>query len=318
MTDSPVDENKEAVVDTAAADKGAADTAANTTDTKAVDTKGGTFVDDNSDPLPGAATWPEDWRQKFAGGDEKFLKQLERMKSPADLAKSYRELEKNKAALPKALPENPSEEDLKAWRADNGIPESYDKYDLTFDDGLVVGEEDKADLEPYLKDMHGINASPDFVKAGVKAYLRAKDNALAAQKELENKTTQEMVDHLRQEWGPEYRAKMNGVKAFLAQLPEGMNDKLQSLRYSDGTPALNDPQFFHTVMEPLMDAVMPHHTLVNITGQAGVGAQERIDQIKQIIRDEPERYYKGAEGQKLQSELQKLVDYQAKSSGKAA
>src|SRR5512135_169053 len=37
--------------------------------------------------------WPDDWREKLAGNDEKALKRLGRFASPAGIFKSFRELE---------------------------------------------------------------------------------------------------------------------------------------------------------------------------------------------------------------------------------
>ena len=49
---------------------------------------GRTVVDERRpDPAP-VAPWPDDWRQKMAGGDEKALKRLVRYQSPQGVMKA--------------------------------------------------------------------------------------------------------------------------------------------------------------------------------------------------------------------------------------
>jgi hypothetical protein len=104
---------------------------------------------------------------------------------------------------------------------------------------------------------------------------------------------------------------MNAVKSFINNLPEGLGEKMFTWRDATGMPVLNDPAFFNNVLSPLMDAINPQATVATITGKPGISASDRISEIKEIIRKEPERYFKGPEAKKLQEELQKLVDYQA-------
>ena len=77
----------------------------------------------------------DDWRTRLAGGDEKELKRLSRFASEADVYKAYRELEKKKSSgeLKQALSKDATPEQIAEWRKENGIPETPDKYDLTFE-----------------------------------------------------------------------------------------------------------------------------------------------------------------------------------------
>jgi hypothetical protein len=77
---------------------------------------------------PGAETatpqfdWPDDWRDRFAGEDKTFRRQLERYASPTDLARKARSLERKLSSgeYRRDLPANASDEDKAAWRAERG------------------------------------------------------------------------------------------------------------------------------------------------------------------------------------------------------
>ncbi len=73
---------------------------------------------------PVAATWPEDWRKQMAGGDEAYLKQLERFDSPAAVGKSLREaqLKISQGGAKPALPKDATPEQLAAFRKEAGSP----------------------------------------------------------------------------------------------------------------------------------------------------------------------------------------------------
>ena len=76
-------------------------------------------------PIQAPQTWPDNWRQEMAGGDEKELKRLERMKAPTDVYKSYRELEKLKSSFtppPKRPTADSSPEEVAAYREAAGLP----------------------------------------------------------------------------------------------------------------------------------------------------------------------------------------------------
>ncbi len=85
--------------------------------------------------------WGEDWREKLAKGDEKKLKSLQRFASPEALTDSYMSAAERirSGELKTVLPKDAKPEELAAWRKENGIPETPDKYDLTFESGLVIG-----------------------------------------------------------------------------------------------------------------------------------------------------------------------------------
>lgn len=204
----------------------------------------GTVLDKDVDGKQGPADWPDDWRQKMAGGDAKLLKQLETFTSPADVYKAHRALQQKLSSgeykKATALPENATEEQLAEWRKENGIPEKPEDYDTSLPDGLVIGEDDKPVVDEVLKAMHAAHAPPAVVKAALSTYFTLQENHRAAMAEQDNNTLSATVEELRGEWGPEYKRNQNAIAAYLDTLPEEFRDNLIGARLADGTKLLGN------------------------------------------------------------------------------
>jgi hypothetical protein len=117
----------------------------------------------------------------LAGDDAKFRKQLDRVKEPADFAKSYRELEKSKVQAPAAFPEDGDDDAKNAWREDNGIPLTPEDYTQHYPEGFILDDADKEHVGGFLAEMHKINATPQVVNAALGAYKMAVENQAVAQ-----------------------------------------------------------------------------------------------------------------------------------------
>jgi hypothetical protein len=96
--------------------------------------KPGTLADGGEvltgDPPP-AGDWPDDWRDKLAGGDKETQALLKRFGSPAAVARALKDTraQVSKGAVA-ALPEDATEEDKAAWRKARGVPDKPEAYDL--------------------------------------------------------------------------------------------------------------------------------------------------------------------------------------------
>ena len=188
--------------------------------------------------------WPEDWRDKLAGGDEKERARLDRFKSPTDVWKSTRELEKRMSSAKQALPADANDEQIASYRKENGIPDKPDGYLEKLPSGLVIGEDDKPMLESYLQRVHGKNASPEVVSETLEWYYAHQEqvmqDTIKADKELSNAA----ADELRAEWGSEYRANLQSMESFIKTAPvigdRDIGKLLMNGRLADGTPILAD------------------------------------------------------------------------------
>ena len=189
-------------------------------------------------------TWPDQWREDMSGGDEKALKQLQRLNSPMDLGKSYFEAQKKisgyKPAVEKPGPDA-TPEALKAYRDSIGVPEDPSGYSLDFDDGTVIGEDIKPQLDGFLQFAHESNMAPDAVKSTLSWFMK---DVEAQQENIKLANDEAAINgkaELRSEWGAEYQGNMNAIQSLFTNAPEGMADRLMYGSNSDGLSWCNEP-----------------------------------------------------------------------------
>lgn len=210
------------------------------------------------DPAKVEKNFPDDWREKMSKGDEAKLKRLQRYASPEALAEAkFAQDEKiSKVGFRESAPEDA--EALKRWRADNGIPESPDKYDLTLKDGLVLGELDKPLVDNFLKIAHSKNVAPDVVNEVVNWYYgQAQEQAqqFAVQEAAQR---QEAEKELIAEWGNNFTVEKNSINNFLKST--GM-EELQYARMPDGSALGNNPAMLRK-LSALAREINPGATVV--------------------------------------------------------
>lgn len=263
-----------------------------------------------------APDWREDWRDLMAGGDEKERKRLDRFRSPVDVYKSNRELEKKLSSgdVKAKLAADATPEQIAAWRKDNGIPEKPDGYLEKLPSGLVIGDDDKPMLEGYLAEVHGANASPEVVAKTLDWYYRQQDVAAAAQADADKAFKQSAEDALRAEWGAEYRGNVNSIMSFLDAAPptddgSPLKGLLMGARLSDGTLLGNNP----TALKWLASLAQEANPAGFVAPSAGTSQADsvaaEIAKIEGIMRTDRRAYDKD---EKMQARLRDLYDAQEK------
>jgi len=195
------------------------------------------------EPVAQEASWPDDWRQKIASGDDKKLKELERFSDPLAMGDSlFSAQEKIKSTdYQKKLSDNPSDEELTAYRKSNNIPEKADGYGYKLPEGFAFGEADKPFLNNILDGLHAQNASPAVVQTIMDKYIDNIESGAVEFMEKEKNDKEASEDALRSEWGGEYKANNNMVENFMSTAPEDVRDALGNGRGPDGTALFNNP-----------------------------------------------------------------------------
>lgn len=271
--------------------------------------KGNLLDGDGGEPSAPAAApqdWPDDWRTKLAGGDEKTLKKLERFNSVNDVVKWAQNLEKKMSSgeFKQALDEDATEEEIKQWREQNGIPESPDGYDLDVD-GLVVGDDDKPYLDEFLKEAHESNMPNDMVQKVVAWHYQNIEKQKDEMAEADAEFQAEAQQALREEWGGEYKQNINQIKNLLSTAPEGIEERLLGGRTADGKVVGNDPETLKW-LSGLARQINPVATVVPGAGANQASAvQDEIAQIETTMRTAPDKYWKDP---KMQARLKELYD----------
>lgn len=196
-------------------------------------------------PAPSAAPTPEpdkpwiadDWREKFAGGDEKLLNTLKRHPDPMSFAKSYREMQVKMSSgqLREPLPENPTAEQLSAYRQANGIPETAADYKIELSDGLVIGESDRPLIDGILERAHAVNASPEAVNAILDEYYHVREEMIEADHQRGETDKATLIETLKGEWGGNFRSEMVAVHNLVQMAPDGLGDLILTAKLADGS-----------------------------------------------------------------------------------
>lgn len=181
------------------------------------------------------ADWPSDWREKAAGGDEKKLARLARYASPVAMADALAaaQLKIATGEYKQALNKDSTPEEIASYREAHGIPETADKYDLN---GLELEDSDKEVVQKYAEVAHGVNMTPEQVRASIAAYQKINEDVINQRLADDDALKAQTEDKLRAEWGTDYRTNINLITNFLDSAPVGLRDKLLHGRLSDGTP----------------------------------------------------------------------------------
>jgi hypothetical protein len=222
-----------------------------------------------------APDWPDDWRQKAAShtvgkteGPEydKEVKRLQRITSPAEMYKSYRNLEAKLAqgpAAPSPFPAEGSDDEKKAWRTERGIPETPADYlkDAKFDDGLVIGEEDRPQIDAFLAEMHSTNADPKTVKTALNAYYKMREQQVQEQAQRDEQDRNSSRDTLRDEFGRDYTRYLGAVQGLLSDAPDDVRQNLLGARLGNGVALGNDPATIRWLTKLAVD-INPSATVV--------------------------------------------------------
>ncbi len=314
------DTTKGAAATLAAGDttKTAATTAAATTDA----TKTAAVIDPAA-AATAANDWkvPDTWRENLAKGNEKLLGELKRFTTFDKYVESTWNLRQRLSAgeFRRPLGENPTEDEIKQYRADNGIPEKAEDYKLP--DGLKIGEEDQPIIDEFLKFSHDKHRSQAEVQEVVDWYFKAQEQAREQMYEQDLVVKQQSEDALRASWGQEFRGNVNAIQGWIkASAPKGLFERLMGGRLADGSVIGNDVEMLLWLAQTARElnpaaAVVPGGAGATIDTVNG-----RIEAIDKMMRNDPpgsrDAYFKD---EKLQKEYRDLISARdAMKGGKAA
>lgn len=263
-----------------------------------------------------------DWRSRLAGGDDAlsgFLGRYQSEKAFVEAAKKDRDAIRTKQ-FPK-LEDDATPEEIAAFRKDMGVPDKPEDYKLS--DGLVVGEADKPYVDEFLKNMHGVNASPGVVNAAIETYYDIVEGQMADEVEAIQKHKTEADDQLRKDWGPEYRRNLNVVNGFVQNLPPeiseiigGRHDDKGNLiaigRDADGMPLADNPAIINWLAGLALEA-NPLSTVAPGGGASQVSAvADEIAALKGLMGNKNSEYWKGPKAEANQARYQQLIEAQNK------
>ena len=181
---------------------------------------------------------------------------------------------------------------LREWRTERGLPAKPEDYDIKFDDGLVVGDDDKPMMDGFLKRAHELNMPPEFAKETLAWYFKEREADAAALSKEDDAFRLSTEDALRKEWGDGYRKNINLIGGLMEQAPPGLKERLFLTRLSDGKIAGNDPGVLRW-LAGLARQINPTAAVVPGEGAAAASAIEtEIADIEKLMRTDRAAYNK--------------------------
>lgn len=216
-----------------------------------------------------------DWREQYAGDDEKKLNVLKRYGSQKDaLDALFAARGKISADDKGALPDNATDEQKTAFRAENGIPATADDYASDLPEGLVIGDDEKEAFKGFFDKMHGKNMPQDTMNDVMSSYFEAEEARVEARQEADREATLLTDEALREEWGPDYKANKNMIKnAISLFFPAEFHKEIEESRLASGTPLFASKEgamAFANIARQLA----PAGTTVNSEGSTDIGSIE--------------------------------------------
>jgi len=255
-----------------------------------------------------ASAFPEDWRQQWAGDDEKALTQLGRYATPADVWTKARALEQRissgelKEASP--FPDKGSDDDKAEWRTNHNVPESAEKYELARE----MEKEEREQIGDFLEYAHTNNMSGDQVNQMVDWFYQRLESDETNSTESDKSALKQTEDELRVEWGGDYRGHMNRIDALVDMVPGGAGEAFLDARMADGTKLRANADVMKFLLNSAI-AFNPATTIVPADGDVMSGVQDEIDQIQEVMRTNRPKYNKD---EKMQARYRELLAAQKK------
>lgn len=277
------------------------------------DDKGAPPPDDKGKDANPDGPWGADWRKLLAGDDEAKAKRVGRYADPKAIAESLFQLQDKiaKGELRSNLPKDATPEQVAKWRADNGVPETPDKYDLG---DLKIADADKPIINEFLKTAHGANQTPAQAKATIDWYYAEVARQTEARAEADKAAVAAAEDALRADWGTNnFRSNMAAVNNLLQTAPESVRERLMYGRLSDGTPIMADPamvKFLHGLsleINPVASLDIPSG------GGTMQGIADRKAAIEKVMRTDRSAYNRD---EKMQAEYRQLIEAEQKLSNR--
>jgi hypothetical protein len=267
--------------------------------------KGGEGGDKSNDPPK--LMWPENWREDYAGTDEKLLNQLKRFNSPRDVIDSYIAANKKLSSgeFKTALAKDAKPEEVARWREQNGIPAEPKGYADTLElpQGLQLGEADNAAISDFFLSAHEANMHPKDVNAAVSWYFEhiEREGALEMDRIARHRTDADM--ELHKDWGDMYKRNLNVVSEVLDRAGGDFKDYMFNATGPDGVPLGNNPQFLRWAAQLGME-LNPAATVVPGSGTNSARAiDDEIAAIEADMNKDRNAYFKDEKKQARYREL---------------
>jgi hypothetical protein len=251
------------------------------------------------------------WRDEYAGDDDKFKSTLERFSTPADMGNAFREAQgKIRSGQFRDAPgEGATDEDVAAFRAANGIPAEAAGYMDNLPDGLVIGDEDREIMGDFMGVLHDMNVDPKVGHAVIGWYNNFAEQQQDQLADMDADHHQATEDQLREQWGGDYRANINLIGSLIdSTFGAEYKEVILNARDPDGRAIMNIPG----VLEGLAELSRKVNPIAQIAAPGGDPAQtlnSEIGELEKYMREDRKGYNND---EPAQARLRQLYDIRIK------
>lgn len=274
-----------------------------TPDTTATGAEAAAATDTTTEEKVVTPTWPEDWREQLAGGDEAFLRQLKRYSSPSTFAKGFKEREDliRSGKLKRDMPDPSDEKAMAEWRKEQGIPDKPDGYKLPDPVVKRLTDEDKPVLASFLEFAHGKGAPPAVVEIASEWYINQMEAAAEQRAMADQEATRAAEDTLRADWGVEYRANLTLAKRALDGIP-GVGRSWADYRGPDGRRLGDNPDFIQWAADMGRQS-FGDAAFATPDGEARLNSRKA--ELEKMLRTDYDGYFKGGHDKEYRDILER-------------
>jgi hypothetical protein len=270
----------------------------------------------------GPADFPDDWRERLAGGDEEALKRLKRFSSLPNVYKSWRSLEQKLSAgeYVKPFPKDGSDEEKAEWRKANAVhdkPETYVEK-AALPNGVVLSDDDKPIAQSFAAFAQSQNWSQDQYNGALAWYYDVQEKQSAARAEQDDIFHDESAEALRVEWGGDFKRNVQLVNNLVATMPDKLGEELLAGRMADGRKIGDDPRFIK-FLAGLARELNPTATLLPTQGgDPAKTINDRIAEIESWMKPSHAKYQEYMKSDAIQKEYRDLLAARDKQKQRAA
>lgn len=272
-------------------------------------------------PAEPKAYWPDDWRAKIAGTDDKrnpLRKTLETFQDPAAIANSMMELRRrwDEGGHVKLPGKDAKPEDIAAFHKAMGVPDKPEGYleQFTPENGAILGDADKPLASSFAAEMHKVGAPPAAVNQALNWYFKNQEEQAAALDESDETFRAETERALKEEYGPTFTRFRNAIPSLFMNMPGGSSAEdsffanLVSGRTADGKIIGNHPDFIK-FMVGLVREINPVAAVTESGDATGTNIDDEIAGLEKRMRDDRNGYFKD---ERAQARYRELLDARAR------
>lgn len=237
-----------------------------------------------------AGDWPDDWRERLAGGDEDIANAIKRYGSPKGVAKALKEAQAliRSGKVKRDMPDPSDEKAVAEWRKEQGIPDDPSGYKLPEVVTKRLTDADKPVLASFTEFAHAKGAPQSVVDIATEWYVNSLENMEAERVQADTAAAEQAEDALRKDWAHgEYKANMTLAKRFISEIP-GVGEEWSEARLPNGRRLGDLPEFVAWAADQGRAA---YGDAAFASPDSASRHTARKDEIEKIMKTDIDRYW---------------------------